>query len=405
MTEQKFKHISVGKDGSVWAAGKADGTIFRLYGDAGFVGWVPDKVGKAEVIAAVDWGNAWCVNKDNEIWRLKDAESLDKGGAWTKVPTHSGQADAKTISVGNDGSVWYARTDGALFRTARPGDGAGVGFWVQDKVSKAEVIAAIDSTSVYCINKDREIWFGQNGAWSQIPTHSGRADAKSIAVNPDGYAWYSSTGGAVFRGVRPGDGVGLPQWGTSWDRTQMGKADVLAVGPQDHVWCLNTQGEVWHAFDDKWQQLVEGEVDWPTTNVLSEFEQSMVDFEAEYVRLYQALEIAGLDEIPAAIEALHYLCNKNIDYVLMGLHAQGQATPEILSELDFTDRTWNRFMEDSNRLFQAMYFPISGKMVEGNYYQQGAALTNADLLRGRFRQLARYVHLIGSAAATNNAPQ
>lgn len=257
MAEQKFKHISVGKDGSVWAVGKTDSTIFRLYGDAGAVGWVPDKEGKAEVIAAVDWGNAWCVNKDHEIWHLTNAESLDKGGTWTKVPTHSGRADARTISVGNDGSVWYAQTDGTIFRTARPGDGTGVGFWVQDKAGKAEVIAAIDATSLYCINKNHEIWFGQNDKWHQTGTHSGRADAKSIAVNPDGYAWFSSIDGAVFRMVRPGDGVGLPLWGTSWDRTQMGKADVLAVGLQDLVWCLNTQGEAWRAFDGKWQQLVE----------------------------------------------------------------------------------------------------------------------------------------------------
>ncbi len=256
MSEQKFKHISVGKDGSVWAVGKADGTIFRLYGDAGAVGWVPDKKGKAEVIAAVDWGNAWCVNKAYEIWHLTNAESLDKDGTWTKVPTHSGRADAKTISVGNDGSVWYAQMDGTLFHSARPGNGTGLS-WVQDKTGKADIIAAIDATSLYCINKDREIWFGQNGTWNQTGTHSGRADAKSIAVNPDGYAWFSSTDGAVFRMVRPGDGVGLPLWGTSWDRKQMGKADVLAVGPQDLVWCLNTKGEVWRAFDGKWQQLVE----------------------------------------------------------------------------------------------------------------------------------------------------
>lgn len=37
----------------------------------------------------------------------------------------------------------------------------------------------------------------------------------------------------------------------------MGKADVLAVGPQDLVCCLNTKGEVWQAFDGKWQRLVE----------------------------------------------------------------------------------------------------------------------------------------------------
>lgn len=256
MSEQKFKHISVGKDGSVWAAGKTDGTVFRLFGDAGFVGWVPDKVGRAEVIAAVDWGNAWCVNSAHEIWRLTNAENLDKGGNWTKVPTHSGRADAKTISAGNDGSVWYAQTDGTIFRTALPGEGTGL-FWVQDKVGKADSLAAIDATSLYCINKNHEIYFGQNGTWTHIPTNSGQADAKSIAVNPDGYAWYGSINGAVFRHVRPGDGVGLSSWGTSWDRKQMGQADVLAVGPQDLVWCLNTRGEVWRAFDGKWQHLVE----------------------------------------------------------------------------------------------------------------------------------------------------
>lgn len=267
MAEKKFKHLSVAKDGSVWAVGKTDGTIFRLGGDAGAVGWTADKVGKAEILAAVDHANAWCVNKDHEIWHLTHAERLDKGGTWTKVATHSGRADAQTISVGHDGSVWYAQIDGTLFRTARPGDGTGL-FWVQVKAGKADLIAAIDATSFYSINKDHEIWFEQNGTRSHIPTHSGRADAKSIAVNPDGYAWYSSIDGAVFRGVRPGEGVGLPPWGTSWDRKQMGQADVLAVGPQDLVWCLNTKGELWRAFDDRWQQLLEngsGQKTWAYT--------------------------------------------------------------------------------------------------------------------------------------------
>jgi hypothetical protein len=65
---------------------------------------------------------------------MRSEAAVNKGGTWTKVPTHSGRADARTISVGNDGSVWYAQTDGTLFRTAQPGDGTGVGFWVQDKV-------------------------------------------------------------------------------------------------------------------------------------------------------------------------------------------------------------------------------------------------------------------------------
>ena len=79
MSDRKIKHISVGKDGSIWAADKVDGTICRLYGDAGALGWVPDKVGKGDIVAAVDWANAWVVNKDHELWRLTGAESLDTG--------------------------------------------------------------------------------------------------------------------------------------------------------------------------------------------------------------------------------------------------------------------------------------------------------------------------------------
>ena len=127
------------------------------------------------------------------------------------------------------------------------------------------VLAAVDQTAVYCINKEHQIWYGRNGEWSQIPTHSGKDDAQSIAVTPDGDAWYSSVDGAVFRHSRPGEGVGLPLWGTSWDRKEMGKATVLAVGSRDLVWCLNTEGEVWRAFDGKWQQFVERGGSWTYT--------------------------------------------------------------------------------------------------------------------------------------------
>lgn len=267
MVEKKFKQLSVAKDGTVWAVGKTDGTIFHLGGEAGAVGWTADKIGKAEILAAVDQANAWCVNKDHEIWHLTQAERLDKGGTWTKVATHSGQADAKTISVGNDGSVWYVQTDGTIFRLY--GDAGHVG-WVPLKAGKPAmsgkvgVLTAVDWGSAWCISTTHEIWFlsgaeslDKGGEWTNVTTHSGRADAKSIAVSPDGYAWYSSVDGAVFRRVRPGDGVGLPPWVTSWDRKQLGQADVLAVGPQDLVWCLNTKGDVWRAFDGKWQQLLE----------------------------------------------------------------------------------------------------------------------------------------------------
>ena len=55
MAERKFKYISVGRDGTVWALDKTDGTVCRLMWRLGGIHWIPDKAGKAEVIAAVDW--------------------------------------------------------------------------------------------------------------------------------------------------------------------------------------------------------------------------------------------------------------------------------------------------------------------------------------------------------------
>jgi hypothetical protein len=220
---------------------------------------VPDKAGKAEVIAAVDWGNAWCVNHKHEIWHLKDAESLDKGGTWTQVPTSSGQADAQTISVGGDGSIWYAQIDGTIFHSAAPGNGKQKPSWVQDKVGKATVIAAVDSKTAWVVNKDHEIWFLQSGKWTQIPTHSGRADAKTISIGSDESLRYGSIGGAIYRHVQPGDGVSLPRWmqDTGWNLNQMGHADVISVSTDKDIWGLNNNGQVWHSYDRKWKQVVE----------------------------------------------------------------------------------------------------------------------------------------------------
>jgi hypothetical protein len=220
---------------------------------------VPDKEGKADVVAAVDWGNAWCVNKDHQIWQVTHADIVDEGGTWAQVPTHSRQADARSISVGNDGSVWYAQTDGTLFRTARPGDGTGL-FWVHDtKDGKVDVVAAVDATTVWGVNKTNLIWLWADGTWTQVPTHSGQADAKTISAGSDGSVWYASTDGAIFRHAQPGDGMGLPRWmqDTSWDQKRMGDADVIAVNTREDVWCLNNNGQVWRTLDGKWQQVVE----------------------------------------------------------------------------------------------------------------------------------------------------
>lgn len=277
MSKLKFKHISLGVDDSIWAAGKADGTIYRLFGDAGFVGWVPDKLGKAEVIAAVDWGNLWCVNKDHEIWHLGNAHSLDTGGTWTQVPTHSGNADARTIAVGGDGSVWYAGLDGSLFRLTTDADlrkandpaacvipdvqGSMVAVsWEPEKQGRVVAIAAIDRGNLWCINKNYEIWHLENaedldtgGTWTQVPTYSGKPDASRIAVGYDG-VFYAQIDGTLIGTVPPGAGVGLGFWRTN---SSPGKVDVIAARRQGGLWCLTSDGEPWHTVEGEWKLFTE----------------------------------------------------------------------------------------------------------------------------------------------------
>jgi len=234
-----LRHISVGKDGAVWGAGKTDGALFYRKGGLGDA-WIPNKDGTADVVAVVSENHVWCVNKDHQLWHLEN-------GKWNPVPTHSGKADAKTISVGGvDGTVWYAQTDDKLFR--REG-----GAWHVDSTGKgkATVIAAVSKDEVWCVNEAHEIWHLKSGQWTRIPTHSGGADAKTISVSADGTVWYGKTDDTIFR--REGD---------AWHSVD-GRATVLAIGSKDNVWCVNSDGDAFHRTSQgTWQKVDQPKGSW-----------------------------------------------------------------------------------------------------------------------------------------------
>jgi hypothetical protein len=241
MSEIKFKYISTGAGGnSVWAVGKTDGTIYRLFGDAGLVGWIPDKSGKAEVVAAVHFGEAWCVNQAHEIWHVENAQNLDSGDTWTRVPTQSGKADARTISIGGDGTVWYADTnDGTLFYREN-------NAWHKDPAGgKATVVAAVSKSQIWCVNQAHEIWHLDNGKWTQVSTQSGKADAATISAGADGTVWYIQTDGALFR-----------RDSSTWHLVE-GRATVVSVGSKEYAFCVNKDGDVFTLVQGAWQKIVE----------------------------------------------------------------------------------------------------------------------------------------------------
>lgn len=149
----------------------------------------------------------------------------------------------KQISIGKDGGVWGAsKPDGALFSRK---EGA-VGAWSQNEGGKAEMIAAVSETQLWCVNKDRQIWHFENNKWSQIATHTRKPDARTISVGAeDGSVWYAdSQAGKLFR-----------REGNSWIQNQDGKAMIVAAVSQAEVWCINRAHQIWHLVHGKWAQV------------------------------------------------------------------------------------------------------------------------------------------------------
>lgn len=256
----KLKDISVGKDDSVWAVGKDDGRIYRLIGDAGFVGFVPDRLGRGESIAAVDWGSVYTVNKAGEIWSLTGGEMyLD--GTWTKMETASGQNDAKVIAYG--GTPWYIQTDGQIMR---PRDNVGASFWMPAANGRG-VSVAPSGLNATCVNEAGEIW-GFNHSTDEWSVRDATANAKVIASasggpsGGGGHFFYVSKDGELYQNIT----------GEGWRKDslpgseQLRDITVVSVGTNS-VWCLNEAGDAFHLFENKWEKFVErqGYTEWNYT--------------------------------------------------------------------------------------------------------------------------------------------
>lgn len=59
-------------------------------------------------------------------------------------------------------------------------------------------------------------------------------------------------------------------------------------------------GDLWRSYDRQWQQVLQrGPDDWPTMEIQSKFEESMVDFEAVCIKLWKLL---AWTKFPAALK-------------------------------------------------------------------------------------------------------
>ena len=118
----------------------------------------------------------------------------------------------------------------------------------------------------------------------------------------------------------------------------------------------------------------------------------MESFDADFSPLYQAVENANSHEVSDFVDQLLNYCNGAIDTALAWLTSDdSQAEPRAQIKFGVADRSWQRFLTDSEEAVEWMMMPICGTYAGGNAFEQGKGLAKADLLRGRYAQLNRMI--------------
>ena len=331
MAHIEMNDVAIGNDGSAWALGREDGTIYRLYGDAGAVGWIANPIGKAISLAPVSWSDAWCVNAENEIWCLTNWSMLDGSGNWEKIATHSGELDAATVSVGRDGTVWYAQTDGTLFRRDQR-----EGRWVKPRVAgKLHRIAAFNYNSVWGIDDSMRVHEYHKSA-DDMPEGQGLNQAAMVvSCGDDNTAWYLDSTGTLFRNI-PGQG-----WSddSKWDAAIMGQPINIDVVTGGNVWAVNDRGEVWRLVAKEWEQV--GVPPKPYLPTVEEFESELARLRAE-----DGENLAA--DLESADRMYHY-CHDAVSKLHAHVRAGDYAAPpEIKVMFRNALKSWDRYQADMN---------------------------------------------------------
>jgi LysM repeat protein len=221
-----LRHISVGKDGTVWgAANDVEQTLYYRKNDA----WHKDeKGGRATAVAVGSKDHVWCVNNEGKAYEL--------GSEWKQ---DTGAADAKTISVDAEGTVWYGKKNDQIYRRG------------EDKLfhqmeGGATVVSIGGKDQTWCVNKDGEVFHWVGDTWKQ---DTGAKDAETISAGADGTVWYIDTPGTLrYRN----NSSPVNTWTEGPDH---GIAIAVAVGSKDLIWSVNAAGQVFHMVGGHWTEV------------------------------------------------------------------------------------------------------------------------------------------------------
>lgn len=190
---RRANDIAAAPDGSVWVSDSIGEGITRFAPPQAFTtaGGTPDCDFDGLLAAGAD-GKMWCAFKGSALKRIE----LD-GATNVNLPTVDGFAFS-ALAGAPDGAMWFARLSSGTFAT-KPGNGA-VGRMTPDGAVQEWPVGDRVAPSSVAIGPDGAAWFGSKGydqvvgrvtaagAVSTLPLGARRAD--DVAFGGDGALWF-----------------------------------------------------------------------------------------------------------------------------------------------------------------------------------------------------------------------
>lgn len=236
----KAKGVSVGADGAVWCVTQ-DGFLHKRVGSA----WQKNRdAGNVEEVAVGHEGLVLCRNRSGQLFRANDAGNNPQ---WTPIGYPG--TGLRSISAAGDGTIWIINGQGQPATMVN-------GQWLAHlDVGTAVDIAVGNSNRVCFLDGSGRLFepriIGGGVRWVESPRpENSQVKLTAVSCGSNGLLWAATDKDELYkRGAT--DKI--------WRKNERGRAVQISTGASHLVWCVNREGNIFHAetnrYDTGWIQV------------------------------------------------------------------------------------------------------------------------------------------------------
>jgi hypothetical protein len=139
------------------------------------------------------------------------------------------------LSIGDDGTLWCVDDSQRIW-----GRAANMSNWVQQPNARAIQLAVARQDQIWLMNVEGDIYQREGTNWIR---QAGLPRAMDISAGSDGTAWAVDLNQGLWYRTHVN---------RNWQQDPGARAVRMAVSSQQHVWCLNAQGDIYKRESGVW---------------------------------------------------------------------------------------------------------------------------------------------------------